>query len=344
MDVGLRVLARIHERLMIDEQWTVRRERGFSWIGNALVQHIDVTPAFESRDILVHQVVVQSRVVAETTTAEETIEQFLAINNCFAIGSALVYDRAEHTIDLMLAHTVHAETLEFRASHLADLAILQLWQAERDALALAEICGGSAAYSPHPISGWRPEPDEMLGVADAIYIPAGRESSRFARLDEMERIQEFVHDSTLASLGASSTGIAIEVPFGPDDTALIQLHTDVRHPLLGAGLAVRTMVRLDVSSVEAADIAARLQQMQIQTVEGGGQFGAWGVHLDRDVRRVAWSRFVPNAMFQIGLALDVAIGEMNRAQWLDRLFFPNLPERNAWLLMRNREAQRHRAN
>jgi len=40
-DVGAVTLRYLHERLQIDEEWTQRRERGFSWWAHRLPQHID---------------------------------------------------------------------------------------------------------------------------------------------------------------------------------------------------------------------------------------------------------------------------------------------------------------
>ena len=38
MDVGELALEEIHKRLLIDEAWTWRRPRGFTWIAHRLIQ------------------------------------------------------------------------------------------------------------------------------------------------------------------------------------------------------------------------------------------------------------------------------------------------------------------
>lgn len=43
-DIGLRLLDSLYEQLMIDDEWAVRRERGFTWWSYRLAQHIEVSP------------------------------------------------------------------------------------------------------------------------------------------------------------------------------------------------------------------------------------------------------------------------------------------------------------
>lgn len=46
-DVGLEALDRIFDMLQIDEEWSVRRQRGFTWWSYRLAQHIDATEPWQ---------------------------------------------------------------------------------------------------------------------------------------------------------------------------------------------------------------------------------------------------------------------------------------------------------
>ncbi len=51
-DIGLRVIGNIHRQLLIDEEWTTRKPRSFSWIGSRLEQTCHATELFEDADML----------------------------------------------------------------------------------------------------------------------------------------------------------------------------------------------------------------------------------------------------------------------------------------------------
>ena len=48
-DVGLKALETIHKLLCIDEPWTIRGERDFSWIGHRLTQNVRASKAVRRR-------------------------------------------------------------------------------------------------------------------------------------------------------------------------------------------------------------------------------------------------------------------------------------------------------
>jgi hypothetical protein len=176
----------------------------------------------------------------------------------------------------------------------------------------------------------------MLNVAREFFIPAGREASRFAVDSDMQQVVDFMRGTPFASLGATPEGVCIEVPFDAAGSALVELRTTERHSWLGHGLVVATSLPLNASESDLDHTAALLQVRQLQTVDGGGQFGAWGVRDNSGRKYVTWSRFVPNALYRPGLALDIAMGEVNRAGWVDRMLFPHLPPRNAWDVLETR--------
>jgi hypothetical protein len=43
-DLGLWLIAELYQRLFIDDEWAVRRPRGFTWWSYRLAQHVDAEP------------------------------------------------------------------------------------------------------------------------------------------------------------------------------------------------------------------------------------------------------------------------------------------------------------
>lgn len=332
-NIGQRAVQKIHQHLMIDEPWTLRAERGFLWLGHRLLQAVEASPPFESREVLVSLISIRTLLVDDVTADPADVQLVLARLNVEAVGSAYVFKEAERTIELVACHNIHEETLEDRSADMASYAILQLIQGEMIAGDLAERVGGAAAVRVHPERGPRSDPDEMLFVAQKLFLPAGEQPSAFAIEEELEKVERWVKNSPLACMGASAETVCVEVPFGEENTTLIAIRTDEPHPWLGAGLTIRTTLPPQGSAEELARVADRLQQLQVQTVEGGGGFGAWSVRDRFDEPHVTWVRFVPNYVHRADRVLDVAMGEINRALWVDQLFHPGMPVRNAWEIM-----------
>jgi hypothetical protein len=343
-DIGLRVCALIYEKLMIDDEWSHAFERGFGWVGHRLVQRVWASPPEDSEGKVISLISARTTVVENVSLDEQKAIGCLAAFNYAAVGSAYVYDVQTRSVDLCLAYVIHEEMLRDRTDELAANAILQLCEAEDNADALAATLKGDVASRGHPQHGPRQAPDGMLDVVRQVFIPQGSEVSRFINIDEMKRVEALFHGTACASLGAWAEGVTVEVACGPDMTTLIELRADVPHPWLGSGLAVRTTLPLPVPSDEIDRFIARLQELQLATNDGGGQCGAWYVGHHRQVPYPTWTRFIPNALFRPRLAADVTMSEVVRALWVDRLFYPGLPLRSAWPIMRARYEAQSQAN
>ena len=104
----------------------------------------------------------------------------LAAINRFATLSAYVADIPAATIRLHASVSMTAENyLLARAIALHAMA-LQIADAHAEAQELAEAFGATVAASPHPVSGPRDTPDEMVRIGD-VYQERGDGDSPFDR-------------------------------------------------------------------------------------------------------------------------------------------------------------------
>lgn len=328
-DVGLEALGDIHRRLMIDEPWTIREPRAFSWIAHRLSQLVEASDMFESLDVNIARVMSSATVVEDVGVSREAAEAMLGWLNHLAVGSAYVYDPIERTIRAMLAHNVHSETMRFRPEEIASYQIIALVLAERHADLLAERLRGTVARRQHPVAGERLERDDMLNVITGVYQVRGCEPNLFANPDEIRAVHDLVRNTYDFSAGGDAGGIAIEVAFGEDQTTLIQLMTNQPHPELGQGLGVFLTLPLQVDEKGAAKIANLLNLHQFQEGETIAAFGAWCVRHIGERPHVGRALFVPNANFRCGRPVDSAMAAINQAVWADSLLNPGLPRRSA---------------
>lgn len=319
MDVATEALQTIHEHLRIDEQWTVRGERRFSWLGFRLPQEFLASEAILSQGMWVYRISSSIPVVEGVRLPDETVVALLSVMNRFCVGEALVWDPAGRRIAAHQSVILHEETLGWRPHELANFAIVALGRVEAQAEVLADTFHGKLSEWHHPTSGMRTEPDEMLSVADVLFVPCGQEASRFAVEAEFRHVEDLVRQTPHFTAGSSAEGISIEVAVG-DDTVLISLQTDEQHPAFGSGLL--STVRMPVPSRIRStphNLAAVLNMVEARGQFDGQGFGAWCVDPAAGQRVLAHAWFTPNLLYRPGGAANVALTAIARAIWTGKL-------------------------
>ena len=337
-DVGLRVVAGIFKTLMIDREWSVIEPRGFRWIGWRLGQLVYASEPFEDVGMSVARVCATSVAVRNIQADDRQVAHEVLMLNRVATGSAWMFDRDTRTLWVGYAMTVHDQTAGFREQQLANCAILQLIDAEDRADDMAQRLSGNVAVVDHPESGRRDKADGMLALSSVI---AERSVSRsvFAELEEMQSVYEFAKATNGGAFSASASpeGVCVEVPFGADDTALIEVITTSPHPSLGNGLLVLSSVRGAGTLVEALSSADHLNEVAFAPRSVFPLLGAWSAwEVSDTVWSLAFSTFVPNLMATRGVALDAASSAVFRLAQLDRLWYPDLGLRNVLEIMSRR--------
>jgi hypothetical protein len=169
----------------------------------------------------------------------------------------------------------------------------------------------------HPDRGPRTQPDELLWVGRNVYMPLGEEPSRFAVEQDFEDILDMLVGTPFYSVGSSAEGVAIEVPVGTGDTALIHLQTDPAHPHLGNGLLTTLKLRIPGEvQAGAAELASTLNTMEANGRLLSANFGAWCLESTGGHDLLAHARFTPNAHYRPGMVTDIAVASVNRAIWV----------------------------
>ena len=325
-DVGAKTLAHIHQRLLIDEAWTDRRELGFTWWAHRLAQHIDAGLPVDDDGVVLTRITSRIPVVTNVKAPAERVVTILAALNLLADCYCYVYDPQAQRIDSVQSGIVHAQTLDWRADLLASYFMIQLIHAEQDANYLARTLRGRAARSKHPAEGRRNEADDMLNVIDAVFMCSGVPQNPFTNAFEFESISELVNRINAVSLGASHDAVAIEVPFA-DATAMITLDARHPHPRLGPGLAIRLHLPNQIDFQQGADLAAWLNRKEAAGELLCHSLGAWSVRgdSDGDSSTVVHCAFVSAALWRSGLAMDAATGAILKLRQLNALLYPGVP-------------------
>lgn len=332
-DVGIRLLDSLYEQLMIDEQWSVRCERGFTWWSYRLAQHVEVGEPVESRGLVVCVVRIWTDLVYEVDPSTDPATMLGPLNAQTTLN-ALTWNSETATISECCTAVIHDEIFSWLGKVLATAAILQNASATNRARGFAEMTGGVPAASNNPSSGRRPDMDDILGVPQVV-VQEGRQPSRFTGA-KMAGVGRFLVDMNFLG-SVDETGLTCEVPFLSNapavmlssergdtlQTSLMQVFTDVPHP--DAGNGVLTILRLPISP-ELDAVAAMANRLNL--IEAQGSFmnnflGAWCPDPTESVRRtVAFCSFIPNFLSRWvrieNLVVDASVHSRIAASYLNQ--------------------------
>jgi len=309
MDVGLRLLDSLYEQMMIDDEWAVRRERGFTWWAYRLAQHVEVGPPVWSGDRYICSVRIWTEVVQDVDPSTEPAGVLATINE-YATLSALVWDPSSASIAECCTAVVHDEIFTWLSKVLATAAALQNTAAHSRAHPLARATGGVAAASNHPERGERPEMDDLLNVGQQVVIPEGAKPSQFIGR-KFERVGDFMRDMQFLGF-ANDEGLTCEVPYTGSapamvmaeasqlQTSLIQMLTDAPHPEAGNGLLCVMRLPYSAAPRQVAEHANQLNLVESRGDVGTFLLGAWCPDPSSETT-LTFCQFVPNLLARLVL-------------------------------------------
>ena len=308
LEPGLAVVRYLYDNSRVDAEWSVVRERGYTWWADGLAQRVWSEAAFDDDGIEVSRLFVETdlvRGVADEAAAVRAVDSL----NGLSAGSALVFEPDAGTIRSVASMWVHEQMLDPVARSLSVIGAIQVAQAQQQATMLVPMVGGELAVTSHPESGVRPDPDEMLGVL-AIVRMEGQAQPHWvgeameSALEQLQRMPKVV----LAT--GDETGITLEVPYG-GATALIRLDTSWAHPDLGTGLMARLSLPGDGS--HGPEWAAMRNRQELDSLTRAHFIGGWigstpfPTHLS----------FYPNLLANTGMAaVNIALSTINRVDWI----------------------------
>lgn len=202
--------------MAIDERWSVREARGFTWWGHRLAQRVWAEPARESHGASVVRIHAETAVLRKVLRGPGT-SQKIGILNRWPSLSAFVWDPDHKRVTLRCAMTVHRENIGWAKSLFVAAAGIQAADAHIKLTQLSPrgLYGDAADYgevgkrifekaeaarrriaaakggwpmvwadlSHHPRSGAREEPDGMLDIIRDFFVPQGQGPSPFTEDD-----------------------------------------------------------------------------------------------------------------------------------------------------------------
>jgi hypothetical protein len=198
------------------------------------------------------------------------------------------------------------ENVEWLSGFTARMSIMQPINAQIQSKGAADIfvCGGASLDKSKPSFLGNQGLDPILEIAAQIYVPIGREKNRWLGSGEFSNIINRWNTIENCYGNGDDAGLTLETSFG-DDTALIMLRTNEKHPQLGEGLLATLQIPFFREPLVIANECAGLNLLDAFWNDIP-QFGCWHPHALRgaqeNVEGLAFTTFIPNSLHQPGLA------------------------------------------
>jgi hypothetical protein len=324
-DIGLWLIHELYQRLFIDDEWAVRRPRGFTWWSYRLAQHAEAEPVIIRGGRPTCMVRVWTEVVNDVDPSRDPA-LIVTPANMQATLSALVWDPGRCTLTDHCSYLVDEDNAVAARWILPVAAVLQNTAAHSRAHALAEALSGRPAESHHPASGPRPVADELLTAPEAVIVPDPRQRSTFpAVLDEQLATAMSEYGVSGCIVGDELT---CELPFNGArpltllmggsavETSLLEVFADLDHPQFGSGalMTLSLPLSLDPSRVAGAANHLNLAEAGGSASYAGTLLGAWCPD-PRATNRLAFNTFLPTVLGKPGLVDRLIAFQMLRSRF-----------------------------
>lgn len=294
MDIGKATIETIRDEILrVDAEWSERTKRGFRWWAHWNAQTIEVVgdgvgPDGKKDYVISIRTEMLRGVPATTPMLKKLNSMVLPLATMYGV----VHDPERETVELRSAARVHEGNSDWMTWMLGTAALMQLDAAGHLGGYLAELLEVEEAFSGHPRSGERPEPDEMLDAIDAVIIPQGQEEFPWSD-DQFDGLAETLLNQPPALLGKGGRGaFTVEFPCG-EESSLCTAKGE-RYPRYGYGLGVRQSFRVNVASEVAGARLALSMNAAEYGPDGPFGYGLGGYWYQDGVLR--FLSFLPNAL------------------------------------------------
>ncbi|MFP6748619.1 MAG: hypothetical protein VCD66_13600, partial [Alphaproteobacteria bacterium] len=171
------------------------------------------------------------------------------------------------------------------------------------------------------LSGDREEADEMYSVLDSMFLPKGQDPSPWHGSPEHIQIRDMLNQSNCVSTGGEN-GLTAEFQFG-EGTSMMQVITNDPNPTIGSGVGIFLHLPMWGTFEDASMIAGALNRAEANNKAPSHLVGSWCAKTKGEQSLPAFALFVPSALHQPGLLMNLVISAATRAGWAGQLLNPD---------------------
>ena len=312
-DAGLEVLDFVYRSMKIDECWSIREPRSFTWWGHRLAQRVSVEPVRRSHGFEVARLSAETDLLRNVQSTQKTADRLAGFNQHASL-SAFVWYPDEGRIRLRCSAGVHAETIETLKPLFSAAVSIQVADAHVKVDALATLLGGEPDTSGHPTGGQRQDIDDMLNVIEQLFAREGRKAKPFTEAD-------FARAAAVNPplwLEAETSGTSLKALLGtekyPSAIAVLYVEGSEFHPQLGFGLLMQLNLPITASADQTLVLSHKLNLAEAHAWETPYFFGAWCPGGNK-LSGLVFTAFIPAAVCRTNLIEAMSLQMVARVQW-----------------------------
>ncbi len=294
MNTGEQIIESLYsEQLQVDEKWSVRTDRGFTWWADQNAQTIEILAEETGPDGQTGYLIgVRTDLVSDFDLTETALAELNAGPMRMAAMSAPVYDAETRTVSLCSVGRVHDQTSEWMGVLLGAAAVSQLGEAGLLGRALAEAVGAQPAVTGHPENGVRPEPDDIMSAVQVL-VRAGEDPCQWPEAAFTDAVRDFMMQPPAVLASSGGQALTVEFPYGQGSSLCQIAGGEQAHPLYGNGLLVLQRFPFAVESeAKGAELALALNAAEMTQDATGFGFGSYVY----DGGMICFAGFVSNAL------------------------------------------------
>ncbi|MGC8667216.1 MAG: hypothetical protein ACP5VE_03740 [Chthonomonadales bacterium] len=315
-DVGMDTIEYLYNSLKIDDEWSVREERGFTWWGYLLAQRIWAEPCIDDDGIVISRIQIRTDFARDVPQSNRALQSLMELAVLPDV-SGFVRDPKDPTrVQIASSHIVHSATP-------VDLQRLIVWSASMQQgkahrmLRLLDRIGAKPDVTHHPRNGPRLTADEWVNVEPVLHAYGRKIGCPWENGDlEAARIRIFALAPACVLTTGDASGLAAEFPFR-DNTILLQMEADRHHPVYYSGIITRIMVPVGAHECPDGDLQRRALELNELHVEGDhltGLIGSW--YGNTSDNYLVFSQYVPSMAYVPNSALNLGLYALIVINWI----------------------------
>ncbi len=314
-DLGLTLVAHIHDSLKIEDKYRLDHGRGFTWWAGDYAQSVwtDLGIFHNMANFFrLHTEIELLKCDGHSGQCEIPLLEAMAD----ATFSALTYDSDKDVFKLHCSVYACYDNEEWIKKVFLGAVGLQLAEAQHTAKTLAEQLGISPAASSHPMAGMRENAHPMVEADERFFKPWGAQPSKWLGGAEWEDARQAIKRVSVRCSTDDQTYVEGEFEWHhgePGATVKFVASAAEPHPTLGNGLALRLIIPVNMVSGTRAHLALHINDMERREWNWCHDIGSWccrGVDL-------AFDCFIPNISYAPGVLPEMAHEMGTRARWLN---------------------------
>jgi len=297
MNPGERLLDQLEDGLARDSHAVSRNDRSIDWWSGPLRQRITASKPYESMDIEVTSVHIQTDLFKGPAPTEEIAKELVDLSHTGDVG-AIFYDEKEGLYKLGTRLTLHEQNFNWMHVFICRLAFLQNSTTLRMAFAFGAPEGLSVAESASPKGLNRDKYGGTVAEFAKAVRTSGSSSASPWRGKELGFIKKILGDRASFEAGIDETKQLCATIKNDGRTFKVVADTETKHPFWGSGLTILIML----TNTKAASVSGRhvleINRLHCTPVDATNATGFW-LFAEGDL---AHFLFLPNTLHLPALA------------------------------------------